>query len=191
VIKIIVTQMDSPTISSIIAVPPHLCSHPLREGNYVKPIIDSLPTYLRICEVIEAAQKSVWIICSFINLDTFVFPNGQNFFTYMNAVCDRGLDVRVLFWRNNRFFKSSKCEGLPDEIQRFKDFCPNIKIRWDDSLGDGAHCHHEKSWFIDCGQPTEVTFTGGITLSDNLHPTSHTDSHSTHDIFCEIRGPGN
>lgn len=70
----------------------------------------------------------------------------------MNKTAERGVDVRILFWRNTAFFNPNQFTGSRKEISLLHSSYPLVKIRWDDSGPDHAHCHHEKSWFIDCGQ---------------------------------------
>jgi hypothetical protein len=70
------------------------------------------------------------------------------------------LDVRVIFWRNDKFFstfhqflgRSSDIFTLAKKTNP-KLFGENLRVefRWDQSPKP-EHCHHEKSWFIDCGQ---------------------------------------
>jgi phosphatidylserine/phosphatidylglycerophosphate/cardiolipin synthase-like enzyme len=41
-------------------------SYPIPPGNLVRPLIDDEPAFRRICETIEAAQKSVWVTVTFM-----------------------------------------------------------------------------------------------------------------------------
>ena len=36
-------------------------SYPLRAGNAVRPLIDGEPAFRRICQAVEAAERSVWV----------------------------------------------------------------------------------------------------------------------------------
>ncbi|UUZ81485.1 hypothetical protein LJK88_43760 [Paenibacillus sp. P26] len=51
-------------------------SYPVRFGNAVHPLVDSAPTFRRICEAIEAAQYSVWFTVTFMAPD-FQMPDGR------------------------------------------------------------------------------------------------------------------
>ncbi len=55
-------------------------SYPLRAGNFVRPLIDGIPAFRRIAEVIEAAQHSVWLTVAFF-ADDFRMP-GVLYSTY-------------------------------------------------------------------------------------------------------------
>ena len=68
------------------------------------------------------------------------------------ALASRNLDIRVLFWRNEKFFGTVNQFGNKKHIRLLQKRQPKIAIRWDSSGGDPAHCHHEKSWLIDVGQ---------------------------------------
>jgi cardiolipin synthase len=138
-------------------------SYPVRPGNVVRPLIDGVPTFRRIAEVIEAAQHSVWLTVAFF-ADDFRMPGGSLFDVLDRAVA-RGLDVRVIFWRPNpesiglgRTFSGSQADR--DMLTaRGSRFC----IRWDRAYAH--YLHHQKSWLVDAGRPTEVAFVGGINLT--------------------------
>lgn len=51
-------------------------SYPIRPGNLVRPLIDGELAFRRICETIEAAQKSVWATVTFMWAD-FEMPDGR------------------------------------------------------------------------------------------------------------------
>ena len=38
-----------------------------------------------------------------------------------------------------------------------------VSIRWD--RAETSYCHHQKSWLIDAGPPTETAFMGGVNLT--------------------------
>ncbi len=44
-------------------------SYPVRDGNFVRPLVDGDPAYRRICEAVESAQSSVWVTVAFITED--------------------------------------------------------------------------------------------------------------------------
>jgi len=62
-----------------------------------------------------------------------------------------------------------------------------FRVRWD--RAHAHYLHHQKSWLVDAGQPTEVAFVGGINLTAQAvgspgHPEGH-----RHDIYVEVAGP--
>lgn len=76
-------------------------SYPVRYGNIVRPLVDSAPTFRRICEAIETAQHSVWITITFMDPD-FQMPDDRGtLLDVMDRAVARGLDVRIIFWRPN------------------------------------------------------------------------------------------
>jgi phosphatidylserine/phosphatidylglycerophosphate/cardiolipin synthase-like enzyme len=102
-------------------------------------------------------------------------------FDALDRAVARRVDVRLLLWRPNpesygidRTFWGSAAdrELLARRSARFK-------IRWDRL--PGRYCHHQKTWTIDAGQPTEVAFVGGANMS--------VDTLKRHDVFVEIVGP--
>eukprot|EP01128_Nolandella_sp_AFSM9_P004468 TRINITY_DN200_c0_g2_i2.p1 TRINITY_DN200_c0_g2~~TRINITY_DN200_c0_g2_i2.p1 ORF type:complete len:424 (-),score=53.13 TRINITY_DN200_c0_g2_i2:104-1375(-) len=96
----------------------------------------------------------------------------------------------MLFWRNEKFFNQGQIFGTKSEFELFRTNYPGIKMRWDDSSDDPAHCHHEKSWLFDCGEPTEVVITGGITITGALNAPGHSDpGNQRHDVDVEVKGP--
>ena len=168
-------------------------SYPLREGNRVVPLIDGALAFGRICEAVESATKSIWITIAFINED-FLMPGGRgSFFEVCETASQRGVDVRVIFWRSpeqenqdrNVHFHGQDYQGNWFREQEY-----SFRARWD-YLPRGK-CHHQKSWLLDAGTRDEIAFVGGINLNMNSlveagHPT--TGRGSTHDIYCEVRGP--
>ncbi len=82
-------------------------SYPIRPGNLVRPLIDGEPAFRRICETIEAAQKSVWLTVTFM-WSNFEMPDGRGCtLDVLDRAAARGIDVRVIFWRPD-----VKTEGL-------------------------------------------------------------------------------
>jgi len=74
-------------------------SYPLRAGNAVRPLVDGEPAFRRICLAVEAAHRSVWVTVAFLEPD-FALPDGRgSLFDVLDRAHARGLDVRVLFWR--------------------------------------------------------------------------------------------
>jgi cardiolipin synthase A/B len=165
-------------------------SYPARPGNLVRPLVDGVPAFRRIAESIKAARHSIWLTVAFYASD-FLFPDGEgSLFDVLDRAVDRGLDVRVLFWRPNpessqygRTFLGSKADSdlLGARGSRFK-------IRWD--RAHAAYCQHQKSWLIDAGNPSETAFIGGINLTAiALASPGHLDGGGRHDLYVEVTGP--
>jgi phosphatidylserine/phosphatidylglycerophosphate/cardiolipin synthase-like enzyme len=60
----------------------------------------------------------------------------------------------------------------------------------------GKLCHHQKSWVIDAGEPSEIAFVGGINLDPgSIVPPGHPPRElgnihgNIHDLYVRIRGP--
>ena len=74
-------------------------AYPVRAGNRVRPLIDGEPAFRRVCEAIDQAQARVWVAVTFL-WASFQMPDGRgSFFDVLTRARQRGLDVRVLFWR--------------------------------------------------------------------------------------------
>jgi len=66
-----------------------------------------------LCEAIDHAKSSVWVVVSFATFH-FQFPqNRGNFIKVLNSAVDRGVDCRVLFWSNGAFFNQ---EQIPPSL---------------------------------------------------------------------------
>ena len=78
-------------------------SYPLRSGNAVRPLIDGEAAFRRICEAVEAARTSVFVTVAFIERDVAMPDARGTLFDVLDRAAARGLDVRVLFWREPRF----------------------------------------------------------------------------------------
>jgi cardiolipin synthase len=166
------------------------CSYPQRSGNAVRPLVDGVPAFRRIGEAVIAARHSVWLTVAFVAPD-FQMPDGiGSLFDLLDAAVDRGLDVRVIFWRPNpesmnygRTFAGSR-----DELDLLAVRGSRFRIRWDRAFG--PYCHHQKSWLIDAGQPTETAFVGGTNLTARaLGSPGHAADGERHDVYVEITGP--
>ena len=170
------------------------CSYPLRFGNGVKPLIDGAPAFRRICEAIEQAKHSVWVTMAFIE-PAFRMPDGRgSFFDVMDRARERGLDVRVLFWRSPEVAAiepdAAHFQGTAEHRRFLSDRGSHFPARWDRLTK--TWCHHQKSWLLDAGRETEVVFVGGINLDVNSMVEPGHDRHedgSTHDVYVELRGP--
>ncbi len=168
-------------------------SYPVRAGNRVRPLVDGEPAFRRICEAIEAATRSVWVTVAFLS-DGFEMPDGRgDVFAVLDRAAARGLDVRVIFWRNNDgsgFAHETVFSGHAEHRSLLKDRGSRFLARWD--RAQRAYCQHQKSWLIDAGRPSEVAFVGGINLNKEscVAPGHQGREHGhTHDVYVEIAGP--
>ncbi len=168
-------------------------SYPVRTGNAVRPLVDGMPAFRRICEVVEAARHSVFLTVAFLHPE-FALPGGRgSLFDVLDGAVQRGLDVRVLFWRSNgeaKFNHRTIFSGLPEHRQWLDARGSRIGVRWDRGAAS-YFCHHQKSWIIDAGQPTEVAFVGGINFNPRAlaSPGHHAHPDGIHDVYVEVAGP--
>ena len=170
------------------------CSYPLRMGNTVYPLIDGVPAFRRICEAVEQSRHSVWVTIAFIDLE-FKMPGGRgSFFDVLDRAKERGLDVRVIFWRSPEVASmipdSHHFHGSPEHRQFLISRGSTFLARWDRLVK--TWCHHQKSWLIDAGRETEIAFVGGINLDVNSMVEPGHNEHekgSTHDVYVEVQGP--
>lgn len=154
------------------------------------PWIDGVPFYERLLAAIRGARTRVWAVVSFIAPE-FCFPDGTSWWDLLDECVARGVEVRVLFWRNPRFFKTGHV-FLGGAAER--EFLSRRGARWAgrwDSSGDApGHCHHQKGYVIDAGEDDAIGFVGGMVLSQATmaRPGHHTGTEK-HDAFVELRGP--
>jgi len=168
-------------------------SYPLRAGNAVRPLIDGEPAFRRICQAVEAAERSVWVTVAFLEPD-FVMPDGRgSLFDVLDRAHARGLDVRVIFWRHRelaRLQPRAHFAGTEADLRFLRERSTPWCARWDQA--EGNYCQHQKSWLVDAGALGEIVFVGGINLGrDSLVPPGHppTSIGNTHDVYLELRGP--
>jgi phosphatidylserine/phosphatidylglycerophosphate/cardiolipin synthase-like enzyme len=170
-------------------------SYPVRPGNSVRPLVDGVPAFRRICEAVEGARSSVRVTVAFIDRDA-PMPDGRgSFFDVLDRAAARGVDVRTLFWREPRIREvepgSNHFEGTEDERRWLDRRGSGFAARWD-RLPNGW-CQHQKSWLVDAGGPGEVAFVGGINLdaeSVGSEPGHADAAHShVHDVYLEVCGP--
>lgn len=168
-------------------------SYPIRDGNRVAPLVDGEPAFRRICEAVEAARKSVWATVAF-HYPGFEMPDGRgSLFDVLDAAVERGLDVRVLFWRHRQFAEIQPdvhFAGTEKDRAMLRARGSRFLARWDQA--HGAYCQHQKSWIVDAGEQREVGFVGGINLNPNsCVPVGHPfrEGGTTHDVYVEIQGP--
>ncbi|MGH0037471.1 MAG: phospholipase D-like domain-containing protein [Myxococcota bacterium] len=169
-------------------------SYPIRGGNRVVPLVDGEPAFRRICEAVEGAKKSAWATIAFHYPD-FTMPDGRGrLFDVLDAAVERGIDVRVIFWRHRRFAELSPdvhFAGTEEDLAMLRARGSRFLARWDQA--HDAYCQHQKSWIVDAGEPTEVGFVGGINLNPNsCVPVGHPPrpgAGTTHDVYVEVQGP--
>ena len=173
-------------------------SYPVRAGNRLQPLVDGEPAFRRICEAIEAAKQSVWVTIAFLE-PAFLMPDGRgSLFDVLDAAVERGLDVRVIFWRHWILADlDPEAHFVGDEADRNMLSARGSRFlaRWDQAHGN--YCQHQKSWLIDAAEPSEVGFIGGINLGRGScvpvghPPTALLDQQegNTHDVYAELEGP--
>jgi cardiolipin synthase len=164
-------------------------SYPLRAGNLVRPLVDGTATYRRICEAVEAAQHSIWLIVTFARPD-FPMPDGRGtVFDVLDRAAARGLDVRAIIWRPSPetmglglIFAGDEADRALLEVLRSR-----VNIRWDRAAT--SYCQHQKSWVIDAGTDVETAFVGGINLTFPPEEPGHPSEAGRHDLYVEVSGP--
>jgi len=170
-------------------------SYPLRDGNFVRPLVDGIPAFRAILAAVEAATQSVWVTVAFLD-DDFVFPDGHgSLFDVLERAARRGLDVRVLFWSEpeiaSMLANATHFPACGASVEAMAAHAPHVLARWDRLRG---YCHHQKSWLVDAGTDREVAFVGGINLDHDSvaspgHPAGEGRTGTTHDVYAELRGP--
>jgi cardiolipin synthase len=166
------------------------CSYPPRAGNAVRPLVDGIPAYRRIAEAVMGARHSVWLTVTFFSMD-FCMPDGSgSLFDVLDHAVERGLDVRVIFWRPNQesIGYGRTFAGSPEQREMLAARHARFRIRWD--RAHGPYCQHQKSWLIDAGQSRETAFVGGMNLTARaMGSPGHTCEGERHDVYVEISGP--
>ena len=164
-------------------------SYPVRLGNAVRPLIDGLPAFRRIGGAIEEARHSVWLTVAFYAPDFRIPGDRGSLFDVLDRAVDRGLDVRVIFWRPNPESSSfgRTFPGSPANRDLLRSRGSRFRARWD--RAHGSYLQHQKSWLVDAGESSEVAFVGGINLTAQaLGSPGHSEGHR-HDVYVEVRGP--
>jgi cardiolipin synthase A/B len=166
------------------------CSYPPRAGNAVRPLVDGVPAFRRIAEAIKTARHSIWLTVAFYAPDFQMPDGGGPLFDMLDRAVERGLDVRVIFWRPNQesIGYGGVFLGSPADRKMLDARGSRFRIRWD--RAQGAYCQHQKSWLIDAGQPSETAFVGGINLTAKaMGSPGHRSEGDRHDVYVEISGP--
>ena len=180
-------------------VPSTLSAFEVVDGSDVSPLVDGNPTFRQLGKLLNEARDSFWVAVSFIE-ESWRHPDtGATFIDWLNTAADRGVDVRVLFWRLERY-NAVLCRP-PRGAAGFDSFgtvdnlatdC-RFKVRFDSSGSDHRHCHHEKSWVIDGSTADPIAITGGIVinaseLNEPGHPSlpSTKPGHQKHDVNVEV-----
>lgn len=175
-------------------------TYPPRPGNALRPLVDGVPAFRGIVEAVEAARASVWVTVAFIERDLALPGARGTFFDLLDRAAARGLDVRVLFWREPELDRllpgAEHFAGSPEEHAWLAARGARFLARWDHLP---RFCHHQKSWLVDAGRPGEVAFVGGINLDHgSMVPPGHPpvtggvagDIYvNIHDLYLELRGP--
>ncbi|HEU5377235.1 MAG TPA: phosphatidylserine/phosphatidylglycerophosphate/cardiolipin synthase family protein [Ktedonobacteraceae bacterium] len=172
---------------------PHapIASYPIRSGNSIRPLIDGEPAFRRVCEAIEAATQSVWATVTFL-WAACQMPDGRGTpLDVLAHAAQRGVDVRIIFWRPDPETDSLKTNafwGAPEQFELLRTSASSMLIRWDRALP--GYCQHQKSWLIDAGTETETAFLGGINLNPHSMVTpGHHGIGQNHDVYIELTGP--
>jgi cardiolipin synthase A/B len=169
-------------------------SYPVRAGNVVRPLVDGVPAFRRICEAVAAARRRVWTTIAFCDR-TVELPDGNGtVFDVLDRAAARGVDVRVVFWREPGLDPAppgwEHFPGNAEERAWLRERGSTFLARWDHQP---KGCHHQKSWVVDAGEPGEVAFVGGINVDrmsvvDRGH-REPTPAEHYHDVYVELRGP--
>jgi phosphatidylserine/phosphatidylglycerophosphate/cardiolipin synthase-like enzyme len=152
--------------------------------------VDSVPAFRRIAAAVMGAQHSVWLTVAFYAPDFHMPDGGGALFDLLDRAVERGLDVRVIFWRPNQesIGYGRTFSGSPEQRDLLKVRGSRFRIRWDQA--PGPYCQHQKSWLIDAGQPGETAFVGAINLTAKaLGSPGHLVEGERHDAYVEIAGP--
>lgn len=140
-------------------IPPAPGPHPQRAGNAVTPLVGEFAFFDALEAAFDGARRRIWMTLSFVNR-AFVLPSGRALWAQLRAAADRGVEVRLLAWQNPGFFAPRNLFAGPN----LPALDPRWQVRWDPSPTP-AHCHHEKIWIVDAGEPTEHAFVAGVVLT--------------------------
>lgn len=164
-------------------------SYPVRNGNMIRPLVDSAPTFRRICEAIEEAQHSIWLTITFMDPDFQMPGNRGTLFDVLDRAVERGLDVRIIFWRPNPESSGygQAFPGSDTDREMLAARGSRFRIRWDRT--HGKYCQHQKTWLMDAGHESETSFVGGINPTFRAFEPGHIGEGHRHDVYVEVTGP--
>lgn len=166
--------------------------YPFRGGNLVRPLIDGLAAFRRVCEAVEAARRSVWATVTFM-WPEFRMPDGRgSALDVLDRAARRGVDVRLVFWRPDEEtarHRRNAFWGAPAHLDALRACHEGVGVRWD--RAHPGFCQHQKTWLIDAGGDGATAFVGGINLNPHtLVAPGHDGAEGQHhDVYVELRGP--
>src|SRR5262249_1545838 len=110
-------------------------SYPLRAGNRVRPLVDGEPAFRRICAAVHAPRDRLWVTLAVVDHDAQL-PDGRGTaFDVLARAAARGLDVRVLFWREPELARmlpdSEHFGGTEREREWLRARGARFRARWD------------------------------------------------------------
>jgi len=169
-------------------------SYPVRPGNAVRAWIDGTPTLTRLSRALDAAEHSAWLCLAHASRDA-VLPGGSDtLFERLERAAARGLDMRVLCWREPREPELEPgvrpFSGDVADREFLRSRAPHVRIRWD-RLADGF-CQHQKLWLFDAGEAGERAFVGGLSpVAGRLSEPGYAPrvDGNSHDLVLELEGP--
>ncbi len=166
-------------------------SYPTRSGNRIRPLIDGMPAFRRICAAIEQARTSVWVAVTFM-WPEFRMPDGRGQpLAVLQRAAARGLDVRVIFWRPDEDMHRHRRNafwGSAAHRAHLAGVCPDVAVRWD--RAHPGFCQHQKAWLMDVTDSAATGFVGGINMNPHtLVMPGHGGQGQNHDACVEIAGP--
>jgi phosphatidylserine/phosphatidylglycerophosphate/cardiolipin synthase-like enzyme len=166
-------------------------SHPVREGNAVRILIDGEEALAAMAQAVAGARSSVHIAGWFASPDFRLTrePGAPTLRDLLAETAER-VPVRVLLWAGPPLpvFKPTRrmARDARDAFMR------GSRVRCElDRRERTMHCHHEKLIIVD-GQ---TAFVGGIDLTDLAGDRLDGQAHrpggpiAWHDAACELRGP--
>ncbi len=136
-------------LGSLVPPPAETGSYPVRPGCDIRPLIDGAVAFDRICEAIERAEHRVWGTVAFLEHGVAMPGNRGTIFEVLHAASQRGVDVRVVFWRSSVVGADEHFPGTEAQLAWLDHHRYGFLARWDALPGNG--CVHQKSWLIDAG----------------------------------------
>ena len=103
---------------------------PARSGHALRLWAGEFAFYRHLQASMRGAERSIWITVSFLH-PRFRFPDGASFWDEVDAAAARGVDVRLLFWRNPEFFsRANVFQGSPDDLRWLAARGSRCAARW-------------------------------------------------------------